>query len=179
MSRNNFYIAIGLIGSTFILLMLILFLPKNSSKKSVQPNQATTIIPSPTTQIKMPVDIHDSSVSSISVVYTFTGSITEINPVPEGFEVITNITTPNIPRFTICITCSQPTQVFGTFENGLRQANASMLAVNQKVRITAAYNLQTKEWQINRISILDMLTLPTSPQGTQPKPSTPPLTPTK
>lgn len=154
-------------GVSISLLRTFLLLPNNTTKPltSKQNN-----IPEPTPgEIHLPISSDASSVFYASVVYTLGGRLIEIKTIPEGFELITDIQTPNIPKFTVCTTCNQPTPIFGNFTNGFRQINYDMLKIGQNVRIVASYNLRTKDWVTNKVTIEDKITLPTNT----------PITPTK
>ncbi len=166
MSKNYWILTLILIGGSISLLATLFLLPKKTTQVSNTTKNQNTTAPTPA-EILPPISIDAPIVISANINYLLNGKITEIKTIPQGFELVTDITTPNIPQFIVCITCSQQTQIYGNFINGQRQVNYNMLTTGQNVRINVSYNLKTKEWTTNRVNIQDRLTLPTSPPRTQ------------
>lgn len=156
MSRTTIYTLTGsLVVASVVLLLLIFFLPRQKTS-----NTSTT---SQTQSPNYPVNIDNPDVFTASVDYTFSVTIQEIGPIPEGFEIIPEKEIPNAPKFIMCKTCEPPTQLFAIFKKTPLRIDYKYIKMGQKIRLTAVYNLKTKGWSVARITILDPVILPTTP----------------
>ena len=128
--------------------------PNATSQSSKQSNSATQPSQQKANQdsnktINSPINLNNKSVSAISISYFLRGNLKEVKSLPEGLELVTDITGDGIPQF---IASDKTTVVFNT--DGVQSpANVSDLKPSQKLGINMFYDVKKKTWSLIKVHI--------------------------
>jgi len=113
-------------------------------KVSNNPVNPTIPVSKNVTTKDLPINLPDKSVESVSITYAVIGALTEIKKTPQGEELITDIKTPNLPRFIIA---PDKTQFWDTSKKPAEKlVGGASLSPGQKVRIIINYFPAAKLW---------------------------------
>lgn len=154
---NNIVFLIISVVLVFLLMLLFYYgylKINNKSTKSISLDNksitTTSNSPEPNDkQIILPLDLKQSKISGVGFIYKFNSKLLDIKHEANGTRL--SIEEVNYPEFTI----STVTEVFQRINQSSTLAKISDLKIGQKVELISFYNLQSKNWILQQVHILE------------------------
>ncbi len=141
-----------------IVVLVLIFLGANlalflvANKKLPSPSSIPQFNTSSQTASILPVNATHKGVNSVTLLYQFTGKVTDIRSVGENKKITLDISDSQTPDFVTNAT----TFVTGSEgPGGTQRKSIQDVKVGSKVVILSSYDLVKKTWNLTSISILD------------------------
>lgn len=101
-----------------------------------------------TNTISVPVSPNAIGVKSLLLFYIFSGKITNIEPLKEGYKLTLDTSSQDTPQFII----NSETMVFKNTKQ-LSQANLGSIKIGEQASLSMTYNPKTKSWNLNSVTL--------------------------
>jgi hypothetical protein len=110
----------------------------------------------------LPVHPANKAVTAITILYTFKGTLTEVEKGASKFEIKTDIKAKNLPEFII----TGGTVISQNIEGTIYPGSPGKVSKGKPVTIEAEYNAKKNSWKTNRITMTEKVSEPNpEPEG--------------
>lgn len=129
---------------------LFIFLNKDSFTKKTTTNLPYNYQPlSSETNVSLPVALDKQGVSSAVLIYTFSGKLTKVEPVGSSYRWTLDISDNSLPEFLV----NDNTTIVRSRDENLTKVDLSSIKIGANVTIGMTYDLRTKTWSLNTVTI--------------------------
>ncbi len=155
MSKASLLVIIFFTCLTIVLVSFSIKIWSESSPQSSTPVASPSATQKPASTIPnnpepYPFNPKSPNVRSVQIIYQFVGKLQRINKTANGIELFTNIDDRAVPKFIL----NKDTKIVVSENGQEKNATSDDLAVQQRLALTSVYKYQTKQWVLNKVSIV-------------------------